>query len=67
MGEFLLYDKRSTGELTSTILDGNKVSSKEISKEMLEKKPNGWVLHSQIEQTLSKLTLLYKNLREIDL
>jgi hypothetical protein len=41
MGEFLLYDKRSTGELTSTILDGNKVSSKEISKEMLEKKPNG--------------------------
>lgn len=67
MNEFLLYDKRSTGEFTSRILNANKANGKEISKELSEKKPNGFVLHSQIEQTLSKLTLLYKNLREIDL
>jgi hypothetical protein len=66
MGEFLLYDI-STEEFTGRILDGNKVSSKETSKETLEKKPNRLVLHSQIEQTLSKLTPLYKNLREIGL
>jgi hypothetical protein len=67
MNEFLLYDKHSRGEFTSRILNANNVYGKEIGKELLEKKPNGLVLHSLIEQTLSKLTLLYKNLREIDL
>ena len=43
MREFLLYGKLSIGEFTSRILNNNKGGGKEMSKELIEKKPDGLV------------------------
>ena len=43
MREYLLYGKLSIGEFTSRNLNNKKGGGKEISKKLIEKKPDGLV------------------------